>query len=52
MLTGFCWTLEQLETRFPSMVKQAGYEEIAQRIDQPAIADSSHSVKPEILAKY
>ena len=23
------WTLEQLKTRFSSMVKQAGYEEIA-----------------------
>jgi hypothetical protein len=28
------WTLEQLKTRFPSMVKQAGYEEIAEKIDQ------------------
>ena len=26
------WTLEQLKTRFPAMVKQAGYEEIAARI--------------------
>ena len=33
------WTLKQLKTRFPSMVKQAGYEEIAERIDQQAIAD-------------
>ena len=24
------WTLEQLKTRFPTMVKQAGYEEIAE----------------------
>jgi len=28
------WTLEQLKTRFPAMVKQAGYEEIAEKIDQ------------------
>src|SRR5919108_561673 len=33
------WTLEQLKTRFPAMVKQAGYDEIAERIDQRVIAD-------------
>ena len=33
------WTLEQLKTRFPAMVKQARYEEIAERIDQQAITD-------------
>ena len=46
------WTLEQLKTRFPSMVKQAGYEEIAARIDQQAIADRLTHLEPEILAKY
>ena len=46
------WTLEQLKTRFPSMVKQAGYEEIAERIDQRAIADQLTRLEPEILAKY
>jgi hypothetical protein len=46
------WTLEQLKTRFPSMVKQAGYEEIAERIDQQAIADQLIQLEPEILAKY
>ncbi len=46
------WTLEQLKTRFPSMVKQAGYEEIAERIDQQAIADQLTRLEPEILAKY
>ena len=46
------WTLEQLKTRFPSMVKQAGYEEIAERIDQQAIADHLTELEPEILAKY
>ena len=46
------WTLEQLKTRLPSMVKQAGYEEIAERIDQQAIADHLTRFEPEILAKY
>jgi hypothetical protein len=46
------WTLEQLKTRFPAMVKQAGYEEIAQRIDQQAITDQLTRLEPEILAKY
>jgi hypothetical protein len=46
------WTLEQLKIRFPAMVKQAGYEEIAERIDQQAIADQLTRLEPEILAKY
>ncbi len=46
------WTLEQLKTRFPAMVKQAGYEEIAERIDQQAITDHLTRLEPEILAKY
>jgi hypothetical protein len=46
------WTLEQLKTRFPSMVKQAGYEEIAGKIDQQAIAERLAQLEPEILAKY
>jgi hypothetical protein len=46
------WTLTQLKTRFPSMVKQAGYEEIAGKIDQQAIADQLTELEPEILAKY
>jgi hypothetical protein len=46
------WTLEQLKNRFSSMVKQAGYEEIAERIDQKAIADHLTQLEPEILAKY
>src|ERR671922_2833201 len=33
------WTLEQLKTRFPAMVKQAGYKEIAEKLDQQAIAE-------------
>jgi hypothetical protein len=47
-----CWTLDQLKTRFPAMVKQAGYEEIAASIDQQAIADQLSRLEPEILAKY
>lgn len=46
------WTLDQLKTRFPSMIKQAGYEEIAERIDQQSIADRLNQLEPEILAKY
>jgi hypothetical protein len=46
------WTLEQLKSRFPSMVKQAGYEEIAEGIDQQEIADQLTRLEPEILAKY
>jgi hypothetical protein len=46
------WTLEQLKTRFPAMVKQAGYEEIAAKIDQQMIADQLTRLEPEILAKY
>ena len=46
------WTLDQLKTRFPAMVKQAGYEEIAEKIDQQAIADHLTRLEPEILAKY
>jgi hypothetical protein len=46
------WTLDQLKTRFPAMVKQAGNEEIAARIDQQAIANQLIRSEPEILAKY
>ena len=46
------WTLEQLKTRLPSMVKQAGYDEIAENIDQQAITDHLTRLEPEILAKY
>lgn len=46
------WTLEQLKTRLPSMVKQAGYEEIAERINQQAMADHLTQLEPEIIAKF
>jgi hypothetical protein len=46
------WTLDQLKTRLALMVKKAGYDEIADRIDQQAIADQLTRLEPEILAKY
>jgi hypothetical protein len=46
------WTLEQLKTRFPAMVNQAGYEEIAERVDQQAVADQLTRLEREIIAKY
>ena len=46
------WTLDQLKTRFPSMVKEAGYEEIAERIDQRTITDQLTRLEREIIAKY
>ena len=45
------WTLEQLKTRLPSMVAEAGYGDIANAIDQPAIAQSLARVEEDILAK-
>jgi len=46
------WTLDQLKTRFSAMIKQAGYEEIADRIDQRAITDQLTRLEREIIAKY
>ena len=46
------WTLDQLKTRFPSMVRQAGYEEIADRIDQRTITDQLTRLEREIISKY
>jgi len=45
------WTLEQLKTRLPSMVAEAGYGDIANAIDQLAIAQSLARVEEDILAK-
>ena len=45
------WTLDQLKTRLPSMVTEAGYAEIAKRIDQIAIANRLSQVEKDILAK-
>jgi hypothetical protein len=46
------WSLEQLKTRFAPLVKQAGYEAIAQTIDQRAVADQLTRQEAEIIAKY
>ena len=46
------WTLKQLKTHFPAMVKQAGYEEIAATIDQQAVTDQLSRLEREIVAKY
>lgn len=46
------WTLDQLKTRFPAMVKQAGYDEIAGKINQQAITDQLTRLEREIVAKY
>ena len=46
------WTLDQLKSRFPAMVKQAGYEEIAAAIDQQAVTDQLSRLEREIIAKY
>jgi len=46
------WTLDQLKTRFPAMVKQAGYEQIAEKVDQQAVADQLTRLEREIIAKY
>jgi hypothetical protein len=45
------WTLEQLKTRLPSMVAEAGYAEIAKTIDQQAVAQSLARAEKGILAK-
>ena len=46
------WTLDQLKTRLALMVKKAGYDEIADRVDQQAIADQLTRLEREIIAKY
>ena len=45
------WTLEQLKTRLPALVSEAGYGDIAKSIDQPAIALSLSQVENDIFAK-
>jgi hypothetical protein len=45
------WSLTQLKTRVVAMVTEAGYEDIAARIDQQAIADSLSRVEKDIFAK-
>jgi hypothetical protein len=45
------WSLAQLKTRLATMVKEAGYDDIAARIDQNAIAESLSRSERDILAK-
>ena len=45
------WTLEQLKTRLPSMVAEAGYADIAKTIDQQSIVQSLARAEKAILAK-
>jgi hypothetical protein len=45
------WSLAQLKTRLPAMVKDAGYEDIAAGIDQKTITDDLCRVEKDILAK-
>jgi len=45
------WTLDQLKNRLASMITEAGYEEIARRIDQKAIAHDLSQLEKNILAK-
>ena len=46
------WSLEQLKTRFPALVRQAGYGDIAEAIDQQAVADQLTRMEAAIRAKY
>lgn len=45
------WTLDQLKTRLPALVKEAGFEAIAERIDQDVIASRLSQLEKDILAK-
>jgi len=45
------WSMEQLKTRLPAMVREAGYDDIANRIDQKSIAENLCRVETDILAK-
>lgn len=46
------WSLEQLKTRLPALVAQAGYEGIAKTIDQQAVADQLSKLDADIRARY
>lgn len=45
------WTLEQLKTRLPALVREAGYADIATAIDQQAIALRLAQAEKQIFAK-
>jgi hypothetical protein len=44
------WTLKQLRTRLPAMLAKAGYEKIAQRLDQDLVAQKLDEV--ETVARH
>ena len=46
------WTLGQLKSRFPAMIEQAGYAEIAGEVNKGEIADQLTRLEREIIAKY
>ncbi|MBM4260550.1 MAG: hypothetical protein FJ143_03965 [Deltaproteobacteria bacterium] len=46
------WSLEQLKTRLPSLVRQAGYESIAATIDQQFVAAQLSRLDADIRARY
>ncbi|HEY7168031.1 MAG TPA: hypothetical protein VIB79_25970 [Candidatus Binatia bacterium] len=46
------WTLEQLKTRLPSLVKEAGYGELAEKIDQQSVASKLSQLEQDILARF
>lgn len=45
------WTLAQLKTPLPALVAEAGYDDLAKTIDQPAIAQSLTRLENDIFAK-
>jgi hypothetical protein len=45
------WTLDQLKSRLPAMVAEAGYDDIAKAINQQAIAQNLSQVEKDIFAK-
>jgi len=44
------WTLDQLKTRLPSMVGEAGHDVIAKMIDQQTIAQNLSQVEKVVFA--
>lgn len=46
------WSLEQLKTRLPALVQEAGYEAIAKTIDQQIVAEQLTRLDAEIRARY
>ncbi|MSP37712.1 MAG: hypothetical protein EXR70_04400 [Deltaproteobacteria bacterium] len=46
------WTLTQLKTRLPALIKQAGFDAVADKVDQTALADQLTRREAEILARY